>query len=195
MRKLTVSALVLSLSSVFLLSSPALAHNELIEQSPSADSVVEAGSIEIRLEYSEEPIPTEFGKGNLLAIANAETGEQLGAACATIDGKTMFTTVNIQDPGQYKVLWRSASDDGHIASGEYLITVENTTGYVSESIGNQCFDENGVELTLETQEPLTKVAESEFDLVAGLIWAGAFIAAGGALGAYLVLHRRSKKKI
>ncbi len=195
MRKLTVSALVLSLSSVFLLSSPALAHNELIEQSPSADSVVEAGSIEIRLEYSEEPIPTEFGKGNLLAIANAETGEQLGAACARIDGKTMFTTVNIQDPGQYKVLWRSASDDGHIASGEYLITVENTTGYVSDGIGNQCFDENGVELTLETQEPLTKVAESEFDLVAGLIWAGALIAAGGALGAYLVLHRRSKKKI
>ncbi len=164
-------------------------------QSPSADSVVEAGSIEIRLEYSEEPIPTEFGKGNLLAIANAETGEQLGAACARIDGKTMFTTVNIQDPGQYKVLWRSASDDGHIASGEYLITVENTTGYVSDSIGNQCFDENGVELTLETQEPLTKVAESEFDLVAGLIWAGALVAAGGALGAYLVLHRRSKKKI
>jgi methionine-rich copper-binding protein CopC len=195
MRKLTVSALVLSLSSVFLLSSPALAHNELIDQSPSADSVVEAGSIDIRLEYLEEPIPTEFGKGNLLAIANAETGEQLGAACARIDGKTMYTTVSIQDPGQYMVLWRSASDDGHIASGEYLITVENTNGYVSESIGNQCFDDNGAELTLDAQEPLSKASGSEFDLVAGLFWAGALIVAGGALGAYLVLHRKSKKKI
>jgi methionine-rich copper-binding protein CopC len=192
MRKLTVLALVLSFSSVFLMSSPALAHNELIGQSPSADEVVEAGSIEIRLEYSAEPIPTEFGKGNLLAIANAETGEQLGAACARIDGKSMYTTVNIQDPGQYKVLWRSASDDGHIASGEYLITVENTTGYVADSIGNQCFDDNGVELTLEAQEPLSQVSKSELNLVEGLIWAGAFIIAGGALGAYLVLQRKKK---
>lgn len=193
MRKFTVSAFVLAISSVFLISSPALAHNELIGQSPAADSVVEAGSIDIRLEYGEEPIPTEFGKGNLLAIASAETGEQLGAACARIDGKTMYTTVNIQDPGQYKVLWRSASDDGHIASGEYLITVENTTGYVADSIGNQCFDDNGVELTLADQEPLSKVDDSKPDLFQSLIWAGAFVVAGGALGAYLVLQRRSKK--
>jgi methionine-rich copper-binding protein CopC len=193
MPKLTVSALVLSLSSVFLVSSPALAHNELINSSPSSEAVIEAGSIDIRLEYSEEPIPTEFGKGNLLAVANAETGEQLGAACARIDDKTLYTTVNIQDPGQYKVLWRSASDDGHIASGEYLITVENTTGYVADSIGNQCFDDNGVELTLDTQEPLSVKSEGKFDLVLGLIWAGAFIIAGGALGAYLVLQRRPKK--
>lgn len=193
MPKLTVSALVLSLSSVFLLSSPALAHNELINSSPSADSVVEAGPIEIRLEYGEEPIPTEFGKGNLLAIANAETGEQLGAACARIDGKTMYTTVNIQDPGTYKVLWRSASDDGHIASGDYLITVENTSGYVADSIGNQCFDDNGVELTLDTQEPLSVESENNTDLSQVLIWAGVLIVAGGALAAVLLLKRRSKK--
>ncbi len=193
MPKLTVSALVLSLSSVFLLGSPALAHNELINSSPSADSVVEAGPIEIRLEYGEEPIPTEFGKGNLLAIANAETGEQLGAACARIDGKTMYTTVNIQDPGKYKVLWRSASDDGHIASGDYLITVENTSGYVADSIGNQCFDDNGVELTLDTQEPLSVVSENNTDQSQVLIWAGVLIVAGGALAAVLLLKRRSKK--
>jgi methionine-rich copper-binding protein CopC len=193
MRKLTVSALVLSLSAVFLLSSPAFAHNELIDQKPSTDSVVEAGNFDIRLQFGEEPIPTEFGQGNLLAIANAETGEQLGAACARIDSKTMYTTVSIQDPGQYKVLWRSASDDGHIASGDYLITVVNNTGFESEEIGNQCFDDNGVELKLSDQEPLSKKAASQGDLVLGLIWAGAAIIAGGALGAYLVISRRTKK--
>ncbi len=193
MPKLTVSALVSSLSSVFLLGSPALAHNELINSSPSADSVVEAGAIENLLEYGEEPIPTEFGKGNLLAIANAETGEQLGAACARIDGKTMYTTVNIQDPGKYKVLWRSASDDGHIASGDYLITVENRSGYVADSIGNQCFDDNGVELTLDTQGPLSVESENNTDQSQVLIWAGVLIVAGGALAAVLLLKRRSKK--
>ena len=105
----------------------------------------------------------------------------------------MYTTVNIQDPGKYKVLWRSASDDGHIASGDYLITVENTSGYVADSIGNQCFDDNGVELTLDTQEPLSVVSENNTDLSQVLIWAGVLIVAGGALAAVLLLKRRSRK--
>ena len=193
MRKLTVSALILSFFSFLLTASPALAHNELLSQSPSSDSVVEAGTIEIRLEYSEEPIPTEFGKGNLIAISNAATGEQLGAACARIDGKSLYTTVNIQDPGTYKVLWRSASDDGHVASGEYLITVENNTGYEAESIGNQCFDDNGVELTLADQEPLTSSSDPFVGLFQGFIWGGALIIAGGILGAVLVKRRKPIK--
>jgi methionine-rich copper-binding protein CopC len=192
MRKLTVSALVLALSSIFLVSSPAQAHNELLGESPGAGSVVEAGTFEIRLDYDAEPIPTEFGKGNLIAIAN-EDGEQLGAACARIEGKTMYTTVSIDEPGTYKILWRSASSDGHIADGDYQITVENNTGYVSEKVGNQCFDDNGVELTLESQEPLSEVPGSSGAFVQGLILGGAFIVAGGVLGAYLVIRRKPKK--
>jgi methionine-rich copper-binding protein CopC len=193
MRKLTGSALLLTLPFTLFFGSPAFAHNELLDQTPSGDSAVEAGSIEIRLEYDAEPIPTEFGKGNLIAIANAVTGEQLGAACARIDGTSMFTTVNIQDPGTYKVLWRSASSDGHIASGDYLIEVENNTNYQTDSIGNQCFDDNGVELKLEDQEPLSSDKNPFTGFVQGIIWGGAFIIIGGALGAYLVNRRKPKK--
>jgi len=193
MRKLSVSALVLAISSIFLFSSPAFAHNELIDQSPSGESVVEAGSIEIRLDYSEEPIETAFGQGNLIAIANADTGEQLGAACARVDGTALYTTVNIQDPGRYKILWRNASDDGHIASGDYIITVENNTGYSTDSIGNQCFDDNGVELKVDTQTPLSNKVEPMNGFIQGLFWGVPFIAAGGLLGAFLVKRRKPKK--
>lgn len=192
MRKLSISALVLALSSIFLVSSPAQAHNELLGESPSADSVVEAGTFDIRLDFDAEPIPTEFGKGNLIAVANSE-GEQLGAACSRIEGNTMYTTVSIDEPGTYKILWRSASSDGHIADGDYQIAVENNSGYVSEQVGNQCFDDNGVELTLESQEPLSKKTDSTVGFVEGLIWGGAFIVAGGVLGAYLVIRRKPKK--
>lgn len=192
MRKLTVSALVLALSSIFLVSSPAQAHNELLGESPSAGSVVEAGNFDIRLDFDAEPIPTEFGKGNLIAIATSE-GEQLGAACSRIEGKTMYTTVSIDEPGTYKILWRSASSDGHIADGDYQITVENNSGFVSEQVGNQCFDENGVELTLESQEPLSKKLAPNVGFVQGLIWGGAFIIAGGVFGAYLVIRRKPNK--
>ena len=88
---------------------------------------------------------------------------------------------------------RVAARDGHIASGDYLITVENTSGYVADSIGNQCFDDNGVELTLDTQEPLSVVSDNNTDLSQVLVWAGVLIVAGGALATVLVLKRRSNK--
>ena len=195
MPKLTVSTLLLTFSSILFLSSPSLAHNEPIGQSPSADSVVEAGAIEIRIDYSEEPIETPFGQGNLIAVANADTGKQLGPACALVEGQSMFATVNIQDQGTYKVLWRSASDDGHIASGDYLIEVENTTGYTTDRVGNQCFDENGIELKLESQEPLSKEAEASSGLMQVLLWSApvVLVIAGG--GGYLIVRKMRRRKL
>jgi methionine-rich copper-binding protein CopC len=193
MRKLSVSAVVLAISSIFILSSPAFAHNELIAHTPSGDSVVDAGSIEIRLDFAEEPIATAFGEGNLIAIANAETGEQLGPACARVDGTSMYTTVNIVEPGIYKILWRSASDDGHIASGDYRITVENNTGYETDRIGNQCFDDEGVELKVDTQEPLSQKIDQMSGFWNGLLWGVPIVVGGGVLGAFLVMRRSSNK--
>jgi methionine-rich copper-binding protein CopC len=193
MRKLSVSAIVLAISSIFILSSPAFAHNELISQSPSGDSVVDAGSIEIRLDFAEEPIATAFGEGNLIAIANAETGEQLGPACARVDGTSMYATVNIVEPGIYKILWLSASDDGHIASGDYLITVENNTGFETDQVGNQCFDDEGVELKVDTQEPLSQKIDQMSGFWNGLLWGVPIVVGGGVLGAFLVMRRSSNK--
>lgn len=194
MRKLSVSALVLAISAIFILSSPAFAHNELISHRPSGDSVVDAGSIEILLDYAEEPIQTAFGKGNLIAIANAETGEQLGPACARVDGTSMYTTVNIIEPGIYKVLWRTASDDGHIAAGDYLITVENNTGNETDLVGNQCFDDNGVELKVVDQEPLSQKTDPMSGFLQGLLWGVPVIVGGGLLGAFLVMRRTPNRK-
>lgn len=155
--------------------------------------MVDAGSIEIRLDFAEEPIATAFGEGNLIAIANAETGEQLGPACARVDGTSMYTTVNIVEPGIYKILWRSASDDGHIASGDYLITVENNTGYETDQVGNQCFDDEGVELKVDTQEPLSQKIDQMSGFWNGLLWGVPIVVGGGVLGAFLVMRRSSNK--
>ena len=192
MRKLSVSGLVLT--SILLLASPALAHNDLLEQSPSGQSVVDAGSFQVKLRFSEEPIPTKFGEGNLIAIARADTGEQLGPACARIEGTSLVANINIQDPGEYKILWRTASEDGHIASGEYLIEVENNTGYTSDRIGNQCFDQYGVELKFEDQSPLSEKKDPLVGFLPGLIWGAALIIIGGAIGASLVQRRKSVRK-
>jgi len=193
MRKLPVSALILSLFLAFG-ASPALAHNELVSANPSPDSTVEAGIIRINLNFTEAPMATTFGEGNLIAIANAETGEQLGAACAVIQGTDLATTVSISTPGQYKILWRSVADDGHVASGDYQIKVVNNSNYSSDQIGNRCLDEQGNELDVSKQELLSKKMEPNDGFFQGLAIGAAFILIGGLVGG-LLLKRRQKSTI
>jgi methionine-rich copper-binding protein CopC len=172
-------------------SSPALAHNELVSTSPIADSTVEAGIIRISLQFDEAPMELEFGQGNLIAIANAETGEQLGPACARIQGTDLTTTASISASGKYKILWRAVSDDGHVASGDYLITVVNNSNYSSDKIGNQCFDDQGVELDVSTQELLSTKISPNDGLIQGMFWGAGFILLGGLIGGFL-LKRQQK---
>jgi len=193
MRKLPVSALILSLFLAFG-ASPALAHNELVSANPSADSTVEAGIIRINLHFTEAPMATTFGEGNLIAIANAETGEQLGPACALIQGTDLATTVSISTPGKYKILWRSVADDGHVASGDYQIKVVNNSNYSSDQIGNRCLDEQGNELDVSKQELLSKKMEQNDGFFQGLAIGAAFILIGGLVGG-LLLKRRQKTTI
>ena len=115
-----------------MLSSPAIAHDELQSTSPVAGSTVEAGAIPIRLTFSEAPMQMHFGQGNLIAIAKMDTLEQLGPACANVDGNVLSTTVNLSAPGEYKVLWRVVSDDGHVNTGDFAFTVENNIYYTTE---------------------------------------------------------------
>jgi methionine-rich copper-binding protein CopC len=190
MRKFSVSALILTAFLAFG-SSPALAHNELVSTSPIADSTVEAGIIRISLQFDEAPMELEFGQGNLIAIANAETGEQLGPACARIQGTDLTTTASISASGKYKILWRAVSDDGHVASGDYLITVVNNSNYSSDKVGNQCFDDQGVELDVSTQELLSTKISPNDGLIQGLLWGAAFILSGGLIGGFL-LKRQQK---
>jgi methionine-rich copper-binding protein CopC len=192
MKKTSIFALV---SALFLLTtaSPALAHNEIISTVPEAESTVEAGIIPITLHFEEAPLNLGLNKGNLIAIADAQTGEQLGAACAEIIGTDLKTTVDLDKSGEYKVLWRSTADDGHVASGDFLITVENKTNYKTQTPGNQCFDENGVAIKLSDQEPLSTKKASGIGALEGLLVGIGFIVVGSIISALLIKRRQRKE--
>lgn len=189
MKKTTIFSLI---SALFLLASasPALAHNEIISTAPEAGATVEAGMIPITLHFEEAPLNLGPNKGNLIAIADAQTGEQLGAACAQIIGTDLTTTVDLDKSGQYKVLWRSTSDDGHVASGDYLLTVENNTNYKTGAPGNQCFDENGVALKPSNQEPLSTKKASGIGSLEGLFVGIGFIVIGSVISALLIRRKQ-----
>ena len=189
MKKLFCSALLLT--GLFVTVSPAFAHSDLVGSTPLPNSTVEAGPIRINLTFDEAPLDLPFGQGNLIAIADAKTGEQLGPACAKISGNSLSTIANIVNPGEYKILWRIASDDGHVNQGEYQITVQNNSNYSTNKVGNLCFDDFGIELKMEDQELLSKKIEQNSGLLEGFLWGLGFILAGSAMGAFFVKKRQS----
>ena len=189
MRKFPVSALVLGF--ILLTSSPALAHDELVSSTPTADSTVEAGPIQINLAFEESPLALEFGTGNLIAVADAITGEQLGPACAKIEGSNLIAKVNLQTPGKYKILWRVVSADGHVVSGDYLISVENNSNYSTNRVGNQCFDDEGNELDITKQTLMSKKVDQSSGLFEGFLWGLGFVVLG-SVAAALIFTRRDK---
>lgn len=174
-------------------SSPALAHNELIETTPAGGETVQAGLIPITLSFAEEPLDLGFGEGNLIAIADAKTGEQFGAACADIVGNDLSTTVDIATPGEYKILYKTASDDGHIATGDFLITVVNDTNYQTETPGNLCVDENGTVISPADQEPLS-VKASSVGALEGLFIGIGFIVLGTVVSAVLITRKQKREE-
>lgn len=168
----------------------ALAHSELVANSPLKDSTVEAGPIQVKLDFDEAPMNLPFGQGNLIAVANAVTGEQLGPACAKIEGTSLTTVVNLSEPGKYRILWRIASDDGHINNGDFEFTVVNNSNYSTDKTGNQCFDANGKELDITNQEPLSVKVQQNDGLMEGFFWGLGFILVGTLAGALLVKNRQ-----
>ena len=188
MRKTAISAFICL--GLVALSSPAYAHNQLISTTPTDGSTVEAGPVHIDLTFEEAPMSLPFGEGNLIAIANAETGEQLGAACAHVENNHLVTTANLSTPGDYKVLWREASDDGHVVSGEFKFTLVNNSNYWNDNLGNQCFDENGKALDVSKQELLSKTVAQSNGFETGLVWAAIAVVLGSLIGAWNIKKRQ-----
>lgn len=187
MTKFSVSALVL-LS--LCLASPALAHDEIEDASPSAGATLEAGVIPVRLTFAEEPMDLPFGQGNLIAVARVSDGEQLGPACAKIEGNMLTTNLQLSADGEYKILWRAVSNDGHVVTGDYNITIENHSYYSTDNPGNQCFDANGKELDIKKQELLSETVKPFDPFLNGLIWSFPFVMLGALAGALMVKRQQ-----
>ena len=112
--KLSIAVMALALA----FSQPALAHDEVVTQSPAEGEVVPAGVIEIRLEFSGAPISLEDGSGNEIVVTDP-TGEVAYSGCLPIEGNFGILPIDLDQPGSHAVAWRAVSSDGHPISGNF----------------------------------------------------------------------------
>lgn len=114
-----------------LLVTPALAHDELVEQSPRSNEIVQAGIVSVTLTFSTELIALGDGSGSEIVILNSE-GVPMNNGCALVESNIATTQASISEPGFYRVGWRAVSSDGHPISESFGFEVRNTTNYVAD---------------------------------------------------------------
>ena len=119
-----IAAAILAITAVFATPSIAHAHEDLVQSDPTAGSEVAAGKFDITLTYSDELIQLEGGTGAEVVVTGPLEGESAiwSTGCLVINGREVSTTVDIDQPGTYRVAWRVVSNDGHPIDGTYEFT-------------------------------------------------------------------------
>lgn len=108
-----------------LLATPASAHNPPPVPTPADGAVLDAVPAEVRLDYS-API---LEVGSVLEVTGPD-GTQVSDGASTVGEKEVVQAITDAGPGEYTLVWRVTSEDGHPVDGTSTFTVEAapTTG-------------------------------------------------------------------
>ncbi|MEU4015393.1 copper resistance CopC family protein [Microbacterium sp. NPDC028030] len=100
---------------------PASAHDALVSSSPAADEAIETVPAELTLTFSAKLID---GEGATEVVVTDPDGAAVTDGAATVDGAIVTQPLTAEGPaGEYHVIWKVVSSDGHPTSGEYSFTV------------------------------------------------------------------------
>jgi methionine-rich copper-binding protein CopC len=152
---------------------PAVAHEQLVDQSPASGSEVQAGPVEIRLEFSNELL--DLGSGAEIVVKGPD-GEFEPATCVAIQGTTAKSQLDLDQAGNYQVAWRVVSGDGHPIEGSFTFELVNDVGYVASGIAEPC---------LISQSQTEEAPEFSYWLLFGSL---------GLMAAGLFFYLRPRKK-
>ncbi len=113
----------------------ALGHDDVIDQQPVPGSEVEAGVIDINLDFSNELL--DLGSGAEIIVTSPD-GSIAGTSCAVLVGTLASAKTELDQPGSYTVAWRVVSSDGHPIEGSYSFDLVNKSGYVNSGSIEPC---------------------------------------------------------
>jgi methionine-rich copper-binding protein CopC len=136
MRRATaiISALLVISANLFF-GSAAQAHDDVTSVQPESGSSVEAGIIDLNVNFNEEVLLTSDGSGFEVVVANA-SGELQTVGCISPMGNTLSARAALATAGDYTVSWRSVSADGHPIEGSYKFSVSNSAEVDADLINN-----------------------------------------------------------
>ena len=103
----------------------ASAHDSLTGSSPAAGGTVETLPAELTLTFSAKLID---GEGATEVVVTDAAGTAVTDGEATVNGAIVTQPLVAEaEAGEYHVVWKVVSSDGHPTSGEFSFTVANST--------------------------------------------------------------------
>ncbi|MFJ4219356.1 copper resistance protein CopC [Curtobacterium luteum] len=125
MRSRSVLATLLLVALATLLGAvPASAHSALVSSEPAAEGTVTAPLDRVTLTFSEAPL-AGLDAGLRIEVRDAH-GADVSSGDVEVSGTAMSKAVDLGS-GEYRVLWRYVSPDGHPITGEYVFTASLPT--------------------------------------------------------------------
>ncbi|HEV8390270.1 MAG TPA: copper resistance CopC family protein [Dongiaceae bacterium] len=119
MRNLAAIAVLLTVGGVAV--TPASAHAVIVSASPTADQLVAAGKLAIRLEFN-----SRIDKERSRLQMTAPTGDKADVPIDQAGEPNILTgTTGDLSPGAYVLRWQVLAIDGHITRGDIPFTVGN----------------------------------------------------------------------
>lgn len=119
----TVSA-ALALAAIAALAGFGSFHMRLVKSFPAEDQVLAETPAHIQLWFSQDP---ELALSRVRLTGSGDGTFELGKAQATDDPKSFMVPISDTLPeGSYKILWQTASPDGHKIRGEYAFRFSTT---------------------------------------------------------------------
>lgn len=101
------------------------AHDALVSSSPGADATVETLPAELTLAFSAKLID---GEGATDVVVTDAAGTSVTDGAASVDGAVVTQPLMAQaQAGEYHVVWKVVSSDGHATDGEFSFTVAEST--------------------------------------------------------------------
>lgn len=169
---LAVTALFLAL-----LSSPANAHDLLIDMSPAAGEVMTTSNFEATLTFNNDLLSVA-GEQNAGLETKLSGTEDWVSHEVVVAGPTLTAQIELTESGTYDIRWKVVSSDGHGITGESSIVLE-----LPEPV--------------ETPEPVVVIApvvEQESEIPSGFYVGLALVALGAVFAPIgLMMRRRAKK--
>ena len=180
----TMLIAVIAVVALFAFAAPAHAHDQVLSANPAEGESLEVAPTEVRIEFL-----GEIQDLNLILNVTNETGADVTAGDVALNGRTISRALATDLPnGQYTVVWRVVSEDGHPINDTYQFAVGEPVAEVTQN-----HDE-----TSSTNEA-SSVTQAESNAPSSLDWGRiATFAIAGAFGAtviyvaILALRKRTK---
>lgn len=119
------ATLLVAVVMIFAWPQTAAAHDSLVDSNPAADSAVETLPAELTLTFSAALIG---GEGSTEVVVTDADGHDVTDGEATLDGAMVVQPLAPEGAaGEYHVIWKVVSSDGHPTSGEFGFSVSTGT--------------------------------------------------------------------